>query len=128
MPYTTFGYLAKENKNPNLKRYTYPYVSYGTIYTSQVCKQPVLESIMLSKTNQRKTNTLLSLLHVESKKRKEKKRNKQKTQTHRYSEQIGGCQKQALGVGKMEKLFCFYVCFFSYFSIYTIEKNYMETR
>ena len=35
----TSGYLAKENKNTNSKRYVYPRVHYSIIYNIQIQKQ-----------------------------------------------------------------------------------------
>ena len=46
-----------------------------------------LEGIMLSEISQRKTNTVWSHLNL-------------KKQTHRYREQIGGCQRQGLKGGQ----------------------------
>lgn len=53
---------------------------------------------MLSEINQRKTNIVLSRLYVESKNQKQNK-----SQAHRYREQIGGCQRQGVEGGQKEK-------------------------
>lgn len=48
-----------------------------------------LAGITLSEVSQRRTETVRSYLYVESK----------KNQTHRYREQISGCQRQWVGGG-----------------------------
>ena len=58
-----------------------------------------LEGIMLSEISQRKTTSIWSHLFVESK--KQSKQTKQK-QTHRYREQMGGCQR-VWGMGKWNR-------------------------
>lgn len=53
------------------------------------------ESIMLSETSRRGTDNIWCNLYVESTNKQAKK-----TQTHKYREQVGGCQRQEWGVGK----------------------------
>ena len=57
-----------------------------------------LEGIMLNEIRQRKTNTVLFYLYVESKKQN-KWTNRQK-QSHKYREQTGGYQRRGGGVNR----------------------------